>query len=121
MVRPRVQQSLGDVAIMPAFCEPILEHCARHFRDVIVLIEVAKIDVFRDSIFGKDFIEFVIRTLVEIRIIHVQRFHAVTFAPLALAGEQMQETPQQISSDTEVFDIIFLACVPPTQYDEVIT
>ena len=115
-----MQQSLCDLAIVPAFREPVLESVAIQFRHILRLIHVTEVQAVRHGIIWKQFFQLTSGPPIEVLIKFVHGFFTMCGTPMATPREKRQKTLQQSPPDTQVFYIFIILAIATPQNDEMV-
>ncbi len=121
MMRPRVQQRLRHVAVVPTFGQPFLEDAGWQFGQPVARIVILKVQASGDGVEVEDLFELVLGPQVEVREVHVQRLRTVAGTPVALLPQKFQELPQEVASNAQVFHVVLPSGVASPKHDEVVT
>ena len=112
---PRVQQGLGDLAVMASFAKPLRELLLGESVNDLRLFDVFEVQAVRDVIVRKDFLDLVRGEGVETAVVLVHRAGVFVLAPGRGEGEELQETFYEGTARAQVFNVLFLRCIAATE------
>ena len=118
---PRVQQSLGDLAVMASFAKPLRELLLGESVEDFRLFDIFEVQTVRDVILGKDFVDLVCTESIETTVVLVHRAGVFVLAPGRGEREELQEAFYEGTARAQVFNVLFLRCIAATENNQVIT
>ena len=118
---PRVQQSLGDLAVMASFAKPLRELLFGEGVNVLRLFDLFEVQTVWDVILGETFFDFVCSESVETAVVLVHRAGVFVLAPGRGEGEELQEAFYEGATRAQVFNVLFLRCIAATENNQVVT
>ena len=112
---PRVQQSLGDVAVMASFAEPLRELLLGEGVNDLRLFDVFEVQAVRDVILGEHFLDLVRGEGIETAVVLVHRAGVFVLAPGRGESKELQEAFDEGATRAQVFNVLFLRCIAATE------
>ena len=112
---PRMQQSLGDLAVMASFAKPLRELLLGEGVNDLRLFDVFEVQAVRDVILGDHFLDLVRGEGIETAVVLVHRAGFFVLAPGRGEGEKLQEAFYEGTARAQVFDVLFLRCIAATE------